>query len=78
MKMTGGRVAREDVTKIIAAKKKGQKPIKFKPGGLHKSTGTPAGKKISAAKHLAAAEGKEGAKAQKQERFYQNVLKKGK
>ena len=57
--------------------KKGQKPIKFKSGGLHRSTGTKQGKKISAAKHRAAASGKLGKKAQKQERFYQNVLKKG-
>ncbi len=75
--ITGGRVARGDVTKIIAAKNKGQKPLKFKPGGLHKSTGTKPGAKISESKHEQAAEGKLGPKAEKQERFYENVLKKG-
>lgn len=52
-----------------------QKPIKFKEGGLHASTGTAAGKKIPASKHAAAASGKLGPKAEKQERFYRNVLK---
>jgi hypothetical protein len=57
--------------------KKGQKPIKFKSGGLHTSTGTKQGKKIPASKHRAAASGRLGKKAKKQEQFYQNVLKKG-
>lgn len=61
-------------TRTIAGKG-GQKPIHFKEGGLHASTGTPAGKKISPAKHAEAASGKLGAKAEKQERFYRNVLK---
>jgi hypothetical protein len=62
--------------KTIEPKKKGQKPITFKEGGLHASTGTAAGKKISASKHAAAKSGKLGPKAEKQERFYENVLKK--
>lgn len=53
----------------------GQKAISFKSGGLHQSTGTPAGQKISAAKHAAARSGKLGPKAEKQEMFYENVLK---
>ncbi len=57
--------------------KSGQKPIKFKEGGLHSSTGTAKGKKISPAKHAAAASGSLGPKAKKQEQFYRNVLKKG-
>jgi hypothetical protein len=52
-------------------------PLKFKKGGLHRSTGTPKGKKISATKHAAARSGAYGKKAQKQERFYENVLKRG-
>lgn len=59
----------------IKPKKKGQKKITFKEGGLHASTGTPSGKKISVAKHRAAASGKMGPKAKKQEMFYENVLK---
>lgn len=62
-------------TKVIKPKKKGQKPIKFKPGGLHASTKTKKNKKISAAKHRAARSGKLGKKAQKQELFFENVLK---
>ncbi len=54
----------------------GQKPISFKPGGLHASTGTPQGAPIPAAKHAAAEAGKLGPKAEKQENFYRNVLKK--
>lgn len=62
-------------TQTIKPKKKGQKPITFKEGGLHASTGTPAGEKIPAAKHAAAAAGKLGPKAKKQEMFMRNVLK---
>jgi hypothetical protein len=57
--------------------KKDEEPITFKAGGLHASTNTKAGEKIPAAKHAAAASGSLGKKAQKQENFYQNVLKKG-
>lgn len=59
---------------VIPAKKKGQKPLKFKKGGLHASTGTASGKKISSAKHAAAKSGSLGPKAKKQEQFFQNVL----
>ena len=53
---------------------RGQKPIKFSPGGLHRSTGTPAGKPIPAAKKQAALSGKYGPKAKKQAQFAKNVL----
>jgi len=62
-------------TVTIDARKKGQKPLKFKKGGLHKSTKTKKGKKISGKKHEEAKEGKLGPKAKKQENFYENVLK---
>lgn len=62
-------------TKTIGPSKKGQKPITFKEGGLHASTGTKPGKKISASTHAKARSGKLGKKAQKQEMFYENVLK---
>jgi len=61
--------------RTIEPKEKGQKKISFREGGLHSSTGTPSGKKIPASKHAAARAGKLGKKAQKQELFYENVLK---
>lgn len=61
--------------RTIKPEKSGQKPISFKEGGLHSSTGTKAGKKISAKSHAAAKSGKLGKKAEKQELFYENVLK---
>jgi len=64
-------------TRTIEPQKKGQEPITFKEGGLHKATKTKSGEKISAAKHAAAASGKLGEKARKQEQFYENVLSKG-
>ena len=63
------------VTITVDARKKGQKPLHFKEGGLHKSTGTKGSKKISSKKHEEAKEGKLGPKAKKQENFYENVLK---
>jgi hypothetical protein len=64
-------------TRTITPKRKGQKKITFKQGGLHRSTKTPKGKKIPASKHRAAASGRLGPKAKKQELFYRNVLSKG-
>lgn len=52
-----------------------RKPLRFKSGGLHRSTGTPKGKKIPAAKHRAARAGAYGKRAKKQELFYENVLR---
>ena len=45
---------------------KGNKPISFQKGGLHRSVGVPQGEKIPAAKLAAAAAGKYGPKAKKQ------------
>lgn len=53
---------------------KGKKPITFNKGGLHKSTGTPMGKPIPAAKKAAALSGKYGPKAKRQAEFAKNVL----
>lgn len=64
------------MAKIRVIKKEGKKPIKFKIGGLHKSTGTASDKPISAEKHAEAKSGKLGGLAEKQEQFYENVLKK--
>jgi len=52
----------------------GKKPISFNEGGLHASTGTPAGKKIPAGKMSKAASGKLGPLAKKQAMFAKNVL----
>ena len=62
--------------KTIEPKKKGQKAIEFVEGGLHASTDTKPGEKISSAAHAKAASGAEGAQAKKQELFYRNVLAK--
>jgi hypothetical protein len=55
----------------------GKSAISFQEGGLHRSTGTKPGQKISAAKHRAARAGKLGPKAKRQEEFFENVLRKG-
>jgi hypothetical protein len=65
-------------TKTIQSAKKGQHKISFHKGGLHSSTGTSLSKKISPAKHALAKSGKLGLRAQKQEMFYENVLKRRK
>lgn len=61
-------------TKKIVVKSPGKKPIVAKAGGLHKSTGTPAGKPIPKSAFNAALSGKLGPKAQKQALFKKNVL----
>lgn len=64
-------------TVTIKPTKKGQKPIKFKSGGLHKSTGTPQGEKIPRSKIRAAKAGRYGPKAKKQANLAEGALKKG-
>lgn len=61
-------------SKVTLKAKKGQKKITFKAGGLHQSTGTPAGQKIPASKMKAAVSGKLGTLAKKQAQFKKNVL----
>jgi len=58
----------------LKVKKKGQKPITFKEGGLHASTNTPQGDKIPESKKEEALEGDYGKTAQKQAQFAKNVL----
>jgi len=48
------------MAKTITIKKKGKKPIKFKEGGLHRTTNTPAGQKIPLSKMRAAKAGRYG------------------
>lgn len=55
----------------------GKDPITFKKGGLHQSTGTPAGKPIPKAKMQQALAGKLGPKAKQQANFAKNVLATG-
>lgn len=69
--------AKKPKTAKLTPTKKGQKPVQFKPGGLHQSLGVPQGKPIPPGKMAAAAAGKMGPKAQKQARFAKNVLAKG-
>lgn len=53
-------------SKTTIPAKKGQKPITFQKGGLHRSVGVPEGQKIPASKVAAAARGDYGPKAKKQ------------
>lgn len=53
----------------------GQKAISFTPGGLHKTTSTPAEQKIPKSKVAAALAGKFGPKGKSQALFMKNVLK---
>lgn len=62
--------------RTIKPQAKGQKPITFEKGGLHRSLGVPQGQKIPPAKIRAALAGKYGAKAKKQAALYRNVLAK--
>lgn len=55
---------------------KKRKPLHFVKGGLHRSTHTPKGQKISATKHREARAGFFGTRAKRQELFYENVLRK--
>lgn len=65
------------MTKIVLKGKKGKKPIVMEEGGLHKTTGTPKGKKIPASKVKKALAGGYGPKGKKQAVAAQGLLKKG-
>lgn len=60
--------------RTLKPKKKGQKPIRFKEGGLHRSLGIRAGAPIPKGAMQAALSGKRGKLAEKQARFKKNVL----
>ena len=55
----------------------GKRPVAFQPGGLHESTGTPAGQNIPAAKMAAAKRGDYGPKAVKQANMATGLLAAG-
>jgi hypothetical protein len=56
---------------------KGQKPVTFQKGGLHRSLGVPMGEKIPASKMAAARRGEYGPKAKKQAVFATGMLAAG-
>lgn len=56
-------------SKTVTIKGKGQKPIKFKEGALHRQLNVPAGDKIPASKKAAALRGDYGALAKKRAIF---------
>ena len=60
--------------KLKVIKKKGQKPIKFHPGGLHESLGVKKDEPIPSGKMSGAMEGDYGNLAKKQAMFAKNVL----
>lgn len=64
-------------TVTIGPEKKGQKPLKFKKGGLHASLGVPQGETIPEYLIAEAIAGQHGPKAKKQALFARNALKKG-
>lgn len=63
--------------RTIMIKKKGKKPIKFKEGGLHRTTSTPAGQKISTSKMRAAKVGRYGKLGKKQANMATGLLAAG-
>jgi len=61
----------------ISGGKKGQKPVSFEKGGLHRSLGVPQGQKIPASKMAAAKAGSYGPKAKAQASFATGMLAAG-
>lgn len=72
--MAGKRNSTGRKTTISSA---GKKPVSFKPGGLHTSTGTPQGQKIPASKIAAAKRGEFGPLAIKQANMATGMLAAG-
>lgn len=56
-------------SKTVTIHKKGQSPLKFKGGALHKQLGVPSGEKIPASKKTAALRGDYGPLAKKRAIF---------
>lgn len=74
---TPGKTVKVGGTQVIKPTKKGQKPLSFQKGGLHKSLNVPQDKKIPASKMVAAKAGKYGPKAKKQANLATGALAKG-
>jgi len=64
-------------TVTISSQKKGQKPVTFQKGGLHRSLGVPEGQKIPPGKMAAAKRGAYGPKAKKQANMATGMLAAG-
>ncbi|HVH52916.1 MAG TPA: hypothetical protein VNA32_02145 [Actinomycetota bacterium] len=62
---------------VTISGKKGQKPVTFAKGSLHRSLGVPQGQKIPASKMAAAKRGEYGPKAKKQANFATGMLAAG-
>lgn len=67
----------QQAKRTIAPQKAGQKPITFRPGGLHRSLGVPQGQKIPASKMAAAKAGRHGPLAKKQANLATGALAAG-
>ena len=63
--------------KVTISGGKGQEPVTFNRGGLHRSTNTPMGQKIPAEKMAAAKAGKYGPLAKKQANMATGMLAAG-
>lgn len=64
--------------KLIRIRKRGQKPMEFKAGQLHRDLNVPEGQPIPPAKKAAALAGKHGKKVQARARFaFRGALAKG-
>jgi len=65
-------------TQVIKPRKKGQKPLAFEKGALHKALGVPLGEKIPESKKKAALAGKYGPEVKKMAVFaFKGALAKG-
>lgn len=70
-------MAKKSGKKVTISGGKGQKPVTFNKGGLHRSLGVPEGEKIPASKMAAAKAGKYGKKAVKQANMATGMLAAG-
>jgi hypothetical protein len=61
----------------VVIKKAGKKPLSFREGGFHRTTGTPAGQKIPRSKVRKALAGGYGPLGKKQAGLMKGALKKG-
>jgi len=64
-------------TKVTISGKRGQKPVTFNKGGLHRSLNVPQGQKIPASKMEAARAGRYGKLSKKQAVFAMGMLAAG-
>jgi hypothetical protein len=65
------------MARMVVLRKAGKNPIKFNKGGLHRTTGTPAGQNIPASKMAKAKSGGYGPLGAKQASLAMGALKAG-